>query len=85
MLSNPNEDPTTKDIHEDKNDVGDEKEVLVGHISIELSKLINQFLQADDSNSIIDNYSNYCWKEEARTRTSCSVYIQKFFVKQKTL
>ena len=52
MLSNPNEDPTTKDIHEDKNDVGDEKEVLVGHIPIELSKLINQFLQADDSNSM---------------------------------
>ena len=49
MLSNPNEDPTTKDIHEDKNDVGDEKEVLVGHIPIELSK---RFLQADDSNSM---------------------------------
>ena len=49
---NPKEDQTTKDIHEDKNNVGDEKEVLVGHIPIELSKLINQFLKADDSNSM---------------------------------
>ena len=47
---NPKEDQTTKDIHKDKNDVGDEKKVLVGHIPIELSKLINQFRQADDSN-----------------------------------
>ena len=32
--------------------MGDEKEVLNGHIPIELSTLINQFLQADDSNSM---------------------------------
>ena len=32
--------------------MGDEKEVLVGHIPIELSKLINQFLSANDSNSM---------------------------------
>ena len=49
---NPKEDQTTKDIHEDKNDVGDEKKVLDGHIPIKLSKLINQFFQADDSNSM---------------------------------
>ena len=49
---NPKEDQTTKDIHEDKNDVGDEKKVLDAHIPIKLSKLINQFFQADDSNSM---------------------------------
>ena len=34
------------------NDGSEEKEVLVGHIPIELSKLINHFLQADDLNSM---------------------------------
>ena len=76
MLSNPNEDPTTKDIHEDKNDVGDEKEVLDGHIPIEVSK---RFLQVDDSNSMTATVAGKSKREQqglvVQSTFKCSLHF----------
>ena len=42
--------------------------MLVGHVPIELSSLMNNFLKANDSQSF--------WKEKTRSRTGCSSEIQ---------
>ena len=80
---NPKEDQTTKDIHEDKNVVGDEKEESFRWTHADQNMKTYQSIFS--SRPFKFNDSNCCQKEEARTGTSCSVYIQKFFVKQKTL
>ena len=50
-------------------DVANQKKIFVGHVPIELSRLIKNFLEANTENKLV---AQVTWKEEKRNWPCCS-------------